>query len=113
VQLSRSADAHRDWPAVPAHGYGRYPWASVALPLDPGQNGDASVGRHVLEPAGAVAKGHRFYDWALADIADDRPGHHQLLVRRNRRTGELAFYRCYSATRVPLSTLVRVPALRR
>ena len=58
--------------------------------------------------AGAGAKGHRFYDWALADIAADRPGHHQLLVRRNRRTSELAFYRCYSATRVPLSTLVRV-----
>lgn len=36
--------------------------------------------------AGAGTKGHRFYDWALADLADDRPGHHQLLVRRNRRT---------------------------
>ncbi|MDQ1013327.1 SRSO17 transposase [Streptomyces sp. V4I23] len=56
--------------------------------------------------AGAGAKGHRFYDWALADIADDRPGHRHLLVRRNRSTGELAFYRCYSANRVPLSTLV-------
>jgi SRSO17 transposase len=32
--------------------------------------------------AGAGAKGHRFYDWALAGIADDRPGHHNLLVRR-------------------------------
>jgi SRSO17 transposase len=62
--------------------------------------------------AGAGAKGHRFYDWALADIANDRPGHHQLLVRRNRRTGELAFYRCYSATRVPLSTLVQVAGRR-
>ena len=62
--------------------------------------------------AGDGAKGHRFYDWALADIADDRPGHHQLLVRRNRRTGELAFYRCYSASRVPLSTLVRVAGRR-
>lgn len=41
--------------------------------------------------AGAGAKGHRFYDWALADIADERPGHRFLLVRRNRRTGELAF----------------------
>ncbi|MFE6555248.1 IS701 family transposase [Streptomyces sp. NPDC057746] len=58
--------------------------------------------------AGAGTKGHRCYDWALADIADDRPGHHQLLVRRNRRTGELAFYRCYSATHVSLSTLVQV-----
>ncbi len=62
--------------------------------------------------AGAGAKGHRFYDWALADITDDRPGHHQLLVRRNRRTGELAFYRCYSATQVPLSTLVQVAGRR-
>ncbi|WP_443057585.1 IS701 family transposase [Streptomyces sp. IBSBF 2806] len=62
--------------------------------------------------AGAGAKGHRFYDWALADLADDRPGHHQLLVRRNRRTGELAFYRCYSAAPAPLSTLVRVAGRR-
>lgn len=62
--------------------------------------------------AGADAKGDRFYDWALTDIADDRPGHHQLLVRRNRRTRELGFYRCYSATQVPLSTLVRVAGRR-
>ncbi|NVI86433.1 IS701 family transposase [Actinomadura sp. BRA 177] len=62
--------------------------------------------------AGAGAKGQRFYDWALADIANQGPGHHQLLVRRNRRTRELAFYRCYSATRVPLSTLVRVAGRR-
>jgi SRSO17 transposase len=62
--------------------------------------------------AGAGAKGHRFYDWALADIADDRPGHHQPLVRRNRRTGELAFYRCYSAIQVPLSVLVQVAGRR-
>lgn len=62
--------------------------------------------------AGSGAKGHRFYDWALADIADDEPGHRNLLVRRNRTTGELAFYRCYSATRVPLSTLVRVTGRR-
>lgn len=62
--------------------------------------------------AGAGAKGHRFYDWALADIADDRPGHRHLLVRRNRSTGKLAFYRCYSANRVPLSSLVRVAGRR-
>ncbi|MFE1413645.1 IS701 family transposase [Streptomyces sp. NPDC058746] len=61
---------------------------------------------------GTGAKGHRIYDWALADIADDRPGHRHLLVRRNRRTGELAFYRCYSAARVPLSTLVKVAGRR-
>jgi SRSO17 transposase len=52
--------------------------------------------------AGAGTKVHRCYDWALADIADDRLGHHQLLVGRNRRTGELAFYRCHSATHVSL-----------
>jgi SRSO17 transposase len=40
--------------------------------------------------AGTGAKGRRFYGWALVDIADDRPGHRHLLVRRNRRTGELA-----------------------
>ncbi|MFD5574254.1 hypothetical protein [Streptomyces cadmiisoli] len=48
----------------------------------------------------------------MANFADDRPGHHHLLVRRNRRTGELAFFRCYSAIRVPLSTLVRVAGRR-
>lgn len=62
--------------------------------------------------AGTGAKGHRFYDWVLADLADDRPGHHQLLVRRDRRTGELAFYRCYSPIQVPLATLVRVAGRR-
>jgi hypothetical protein len=42
--------------------------------------------------AGDGAKGHRFHDWVLVTI---RRGDHracqQLLVRRNRRTGELAF----------------------
>ncbi|CAL9624983.1 hypothetical protein SUDANB6_05951 [Streptomyces sp. enrichment culture] len=54
--------------------------------------------------AGKSAKGHRHYDWALAMIDDDRPGHRHFLVRRNRRTGELAYYRCYSATKKPLTT---------
>ncbi|MGW1966233.1 IS701 family transposase [Streptomyces sp. NPDC001935] len=62
--------------------------------------------------AGIGAKGHRFCDWAVVHIADDRPGHHALLVRRNRRTRELAFYRCYSPNAVPLSTLVRVAGRR-
>jgi SRSO17 transposase len=46
--------------------------------------------------AGDGAKGHRFYDWAQVEI-DSRPdatGHRSPLVRCNRRTGELAFYRC-------------------
>jgi SRSO17 transposase len=62
--------------------------------------------------AGTGAKRLRLYDWALADITDNRPGHHQLLIRRNRRTGELAFYRCYSPAAVPLATLVRVAGRR-
>lgn len=37
--------------------------------------------------AGAGAKGHRFYDWALADIADDRPGHHHLLANTRSDAG--------------------------
>ena len=35
-----------------------------------------------------------------------------LLVRRHRRTGELAFYRCYSPALVPLRELVRVAGRR-
>jgi SRSO17 transposase len=61
--------------------------------------------------AGTGAKGLRFYDWAVADITDTGPGH-QLLIRRNRRTSELAFYRCYLPTAVPLATLVRVAGRR-
>ncbi|MEU2340167.1 IS701 family transposase [Streptomyces sp. NPDC013172] len=64
--------------------------------------------------AGAGAKGERYYDWAQVDIhdPDGRPGHWCLLVRRNRRTGELAFYRCFSPRPVALSELVRVAGRR-
>lgn len=62
--------------------------------------------------AGACPKGHRFHDWALADVADEGPGHRHLLVRRNRGSGQLAFYRCYSADSVPLTPLVRVAGRR-
>lgn len=58
--------------------------------------------------AGAGAKGHRFYDWAVIDLTDAGPGSRQLLIRRNRSTGELAYYRRYSPEPVPLTTLVRV-----
>lgn len=51
--------------------------------------------------AGAGAKGHRFYDWAVIDLAEPRPGSHRLLVRRNRTTGELAYYRCFSPAPAP------------
>ncbi|WP_414942833.1 hypothetical protein [Amycolatopsis sp. cmx-11-51] len=66
--------------------------------------------------AGQGAKGHRFYDWAWITVHDTAPdardGYRWLLIRCNRRTGELAFYRCFSARRVPLATLVRVAGRR-
>ncbi|MET9539384.1 IS701 family transposase [Streptomyces sp. NPDC006553] len=58
------------------------------------------------------AKGHRFYDWAIIDVTRSPPGSRQLLIRRNRSTGELAYHRCYSPAAVPLTTLVRVAGSR-
>lgn len=56
-----------------------------------------------------IAKGERYYDWAQLDITgpEEQPGHWWLLIRRNRRSGELAFYRCFYPRPVPLSELVR------
>jgi SRSO17 transposase len=67
--------------------------------------------------AGRGAKGLRYYDWAIIEATDgaadpDRTGHHWLLLRRNRRTNELAYYRAYSPTRVRLTDLVAVAGAR-
>ena len=62
--------------------------------------------------AGEGAKGHRYYDWAWISIDPARPGHRWLLIRRNRHTGELAFYRCYSPRRVSLPALVKIAGIR-
>jgi SRSO17 transposase len=66
--------------------------------------------------AGPGAKGQRYYDWAWLDLpAPDRSpgtGCWWLLIRRSRRTGELAFYRCYHPTPVRLSQLVAVAGRR-
>jgi SRSO17 transposase len=62
--------------------------------------------------AGKGAKGHRYYDWAWITISDSAPGCRWLLIRRNRRTRELAFYRCYAPQPVPLAALVKVAGLR-
>jgi SRSO17 transposase len=63
--------------------------------------------------AGAGAKGHRLYDWALIDIpTPGAAGHRWLLVRRHRRTGKRAYYRCYTPAPVPLTTLVAVAGTR-
>jgi SRSO17 transposase len=60
--------------------------------------------------AGPGAKGPRYYDWAWTGIDGDQ--RHTLLIRRNIRTGELAFYRCWSPEPVPLPVLVRVAGTR-
>ncbi len=62
--------------------------------------------------AGAGTKGHRFYDWAVFDLAHPGPGSHQLPIRRNHNSGELALYRCCSPRPVPLTELVRVAGSR-
>jgi hypothetical protein len=63
-------------------------------------------------PAGEAAKGQRWYDWAWLAISDPGPGCRHLLIRRNRATGELAFYRCYSQHQVTVAALVKVAGLR-
>lgn len=62
--------------------------------------------------AGTGAKGPRYYAWAWARIDADHSGHHWLLIRRNITTGDLAFYRCYAPTPMPLLALVRIAGVR-
>jgi SRSO17 transposase len=70
--------------------------------------------------SGPGAKGQRYYDWAWLDLPAparsgvDSPGEGcwWLLIRRSRRTGKLAFYRCYSPTPVRLIQLVAVAGRR-
>ncbi|MFD8501113.1 IS701 family transposase, partial [Amycolatopsis sp. NPDC059657] len=63
--------------------------------------------------AGVGAKGQRFYDWARIRLRPaGKTGYHWVLMRRNRRTGETAFYRCYSPRRVALAELARVAGRR-
>jgi SRSO17 transposase len=62
---------------------------------------------------GPGSKGHRYYAWALVAIDDDTiSGHPRLLIRRNGRTGELAFYRTWAPTPVPLAALITVAGRR-
>lgn len=65
--------------------------------------------------AGAGAHGPRIYSWAwfrLLPEDDTDTGVHHLLIRRNDRTGEHAYLRCYSPHPVPLHTLVAVAGQR-
>jgi hypothetical protein len=67
---------------------------------------------------GKKAKGQRLDGWAFLCLDHEGPapagqaGQHRLMVRRNQRTGELAFYRCLIPRPVPLATLVRVAGRR-
>jgi SRSO17 transposase len=84
----------------------------------------ASLPKHAWQrrSAGKGTKGQRWYSWALIDITDTDTdtdenvsaptGYHHLLVRRNDKTGELAYYRCYSPTPVTLAHYIRVAAWR-
>ncbi|MFV0451989.1 MAG: IS701 family transposase [Propioniciclava sp.] len=62
--------------------------------------------------AGPGSKGPRLYSWLLIDIVSALPGHEWIMVRRNDSTGDLAYYRCWSARSVPLHTLARVAGRR-
>lgn len=61
---------------------------------------------------GPGAKGPRDYLWAWITTATTPGEHRWLLIRRNRTTGELAFYLCWSPRPVPLHTLVTVAGSR-
>jgi SRSO17 transposase len=65
-----------------------------------------------MHSCGPGAKGHRDYLWAWITTATGADEHRWLLIRRHPRTGELAFYLCWSAAPVPLPTLVRVAGTR-
>ena len=66
--------------------------------------------------AGPGAKGPRWYDWALIEVADpaaaEGDGPHWLLIRRRISDGEYAFYRAHAPGPVPLAQLVKVAGSR-
>ncbi|MFB9239996.1 IS701 family transposase [Plantactinospora siamensis] len=65
-----------------------------------------------MHSCGPGAKGSRDYLWAWITTATGPGEYRWLLIRRNRSTGELAFYLCWSSRPVPLHTLVRVAGSR-
>ena len=89
----------------------------------PSHRADALVGQVPARAwqqvsCGKGAKGHRHYDWAFLRLdhgeaaPDGQADKHWLMVRRKHKTGELAFYRCYTPRPVPLAVLVRVAGVR-
>jgi SRSO17 transposase len=70
--------------------------------------------RWVGASAGQGAKGRRLYDWTRIQLTPPATSRWQrwLLVRRNRRTGELAYYACFAPLDTSLVGLVRVAGVR-
>ena len=109
--------------AVRGHGLG-YVLAVSANRRVPTQAGPIRVDRLPAQlpkrawqhySAGTGAHGHRYYSWAWIELLpedDTDTGTHHLLIRRNDRTGELAYLRCYAPRAVTLHTLVRVAGQR-
>src|SRR5712691_11075083 len=67
--------------------------------------------RWEVRSAGPGSKGQRWYAWAW--LATATP-HHQLLIRRHLKTGELAFHYCYVPPGQPVTParLIRAAGLR-
>ena len=63
--------------------------------------------------AGNGAKGPRLYEWAWVQLVPPTSGGHAgMLARRNRTTGEIAYYLIWTPQPVPLSILVCVAGAR-
>jgi SRSO17 transposase len=96
----------RDWRIEPAGGgQARADQAARALP----------AGLWQELSAGAGSKGPRLYRWARIEIAappGSAAGWRWLLARRNHKTGEMAFYLCFSPAKARLGTLVRIAGRR-
>lgn len=67
-----------------------------------------------IRSAGNGAKGRRLYQWAYLHDQETSAagGQRYLLIRRNRATGELAFYRCWAPAPVTLAALVATAGIR-
>jgi len=59
-----------------------------------------------------VAKGQRFYDWAVIDLTEATPGSPQLLIRRNRTTRRIRLLPLPLTPAGALTELVRVAGSR-
>ena len=109
--------------SVRGHGLG-YVFAVSAnrrVPTQPGRSASTHCppcsrrGPGSSTRAGSGSHGQRIYSWAWVALLpedDADTGRHHLLIRRNDRTGELAYLRCYSPHPVPLNVLVRVAGQR-